>query len=444
MKKTKKTSQAEGLYDLTDLSRDANQRFGFSAKQTLNIMQSLYEHHKVLTYPRTDSRYIGTDIVPTIKERLKACNIGPYKKYIPELLKKPLKTSKAFVDDKKVSDHHAIIPTEQYASLTSFSSDERKIYDMVVARFLAVLSAPAISEQLSVKASINGELFRAKAENIKQLGWRELYEEETQTKDTIKAGNIPVKGKEYPVGTISMTEGTTNPPGRYTEGTLIDQMDKKGLGTVATRADIIDKLFNSYLLEKKGNEIHITSKGKQLLELVPEDLKKAELTADWEKKLTAISKGKQNDQKFMREISDYTQALINDIKTSDGKFRHDNVTRHRCPECGKFLLEVNGKHGKRLVCQDRTCGYKKTISRITNARCPVCHKKMEMVGEGEGQKFVCVCGYKEKLSAFKQRKEKQGSGMSKKEVNRYLKKQQKEAQEPINNAFAEAFSKIKL
>ncbi len=131
----------------------------------------------------------------------------------------------------------------------------------------------------------------------------------------------------------------------------------------ATRADIIDKLFNSYLLEKKGNEIHITSKGKQLLELVPEDLKKAELTADWEKKLTAISKGKQNDQKFMREISDYTQALINDIKTSDGKFRHDNVTRHRCPECGKFLLEVNGKHGKRLVCQDRTCGYKKTISK---------------------------------------------------------------------------------
>ena len=407
-------------------------------------MQSLYEHHKVLTYPRTDSRYLTNDMTDTLKDRIKACQNGSYKKAAATLLRKEIKASSRFINDKKVSDHHAIIPTEQYASLTSFSSDERKIYDIVVARFLAVLSAPAISEQFSVKASINGELFRAKAENIKQLGWRELYEEETQTKDAIKAGNIPVKGKEYPVGTISMTEGTTNPPGRYTEGTLIDQMDKKGLGTVATRADIIDKLFNSYLLEKKGNEIHITSKGKQLLELVPEDLKKAELTADWEKKLTAISKGKQNDQKFMREISDYTQALINDIKTSDGKFRHDNVTRHRCPECGKFLLEVNGKHGKRLVCQDRTCGYKKTISRVTNARCPVCHKKMEMVGEGEGQKFVCVCGYKEKLSAFKQRKEKQGSGMSKKEVNRYLKKQQKEAQAPINNAFAEAFSKIKL
>ena len=441
--KEKKT-YAPGLYDLTTLQREANQRYGYSAKQTLNIMQRLYENHKVLTYPRTDSRYLTNDMTDTLKDRIKACQNGSYKKAAATLLRKEIKASSRFINDKKVSDHHAIIPTEQYASLTSFSSDERKIYDMVVARFLAVLSAPAISEQLSVKANINGELFRAKAENIKQLGWRELYEEETQTKDTIKAGNIPVKGKEYPVGTISMTEGTTNPPGRYTEGTLIDQMDKKGLGTVATRADIIDKLFNSYLLEKKGNEIHITSKGKQLLELVPEDLKKAELTADWEKKLTAISKGKQNDQKFMREISDYTQALINDIKTSDGKFRHDNVTRHRCPECGKFLLEVNGKHGKRLVCQDRICGYKKTISKVTNARCPVCHKKMEMVGEGEGQKFVCVCGYKEKLSAFKQRKEKQGSGMSKKEVNRYLKKQQKEAQEPINNAFAEAFSKIKL
>ena len=442
--KKEKKNYAPELYDLTTLQKEASKRYGFSPKQTLNIMQSLYEHHKVLTYPRTDSRYLTNDMTDTLKDRIKACQNGSYKKAAATLLRKEIKASSRFINDKKVSDHHAIIPTEQYASLTSFSSDERKIYDMVVARFLAVLSAPAISEQLSVKASINGELFRAKAENIKQLGWRELYEEETQTKDTIKAGNIPVKGKEYPVGTISMTEGTTNPPGRYTEGTLIDQMDKKGLGTVATRADIIDKLFNSYLLEKKGNEIYITSKGKQLLELVPEDLKKAELTADWEKKLTAISKGKQNDQKFMREISDYTQTLINDIKTSDGKFRHDNVTRHRCPECGKFLLEVNGKHGKRLVCQDRICGYKKTISKVTNARCHVCHKKMEMVGEGEGQKFVCVCGYKEKLSAFKQRKEKQGSGMSKKEVNRYLKKQQKEAQEPINNAFAEAFSKIKL
>ena len=252
--KKEKKNYAPELYDLTTLQKEASKRYGFSPKQTLNIMQSLYEHHKVLTYPRTDSRYLTNDMTDTLKDRIKACQNGSYKKAAATLLRKEIKASSRFINDKKVSDHHAIIPTEQYASLTSFSSDERKIYDMVVARFLAVLSAPAISEQLSVKASINGELFRAKAENIKQLGWRELYEEETQTKDTIKAGNIPVKEKEYPVGTISMTEGTTNPPGHYTEGTLIDQMDKKGLGTVATRADIIDKLFNSYLLQHEQND----------------------------------------------------------------------------------------------------------------------------------------------------------------------------------------------
>lgn len=125
-------------------------------------MQSLYEHHKVLTYPRTDSRYLTSDMTDTLKDRIKACQNGSYKKAAAALLRKEIKANSRFINDKKVSDHHAIIPTEQYASLTSFSSDERKIYDMVIARFLAVLSAPSVSEQLSVKASINGELFRAK------------------------------------------------------------------------------------------------------------------------------------------------------------------------------------------------------------------------------------------------------------------------------------------
>ena len=217
-----------------------------------------------------------------------------------------------------------------------------------------------------------------------------------------------------------------------------------GLGTVATRADIIEKLFNSFLMEKKGNEIHITSKGKQLLELVPQDLKSPELTADWELRLQAIAKGKESDAHFMNEIEKYTKTLIEEIKTGDGTFRHDNITRTKCPECGKFMLEVNGKHGKILVCQDRECGHRETISRHTNARCPECHKKMDLVGKGDGQRFVCVCGYKEKLSAFEQRKTKEGKGANKRDVNNYLKKQAKEAKEPINNAFAEAFSKLNL
>lgn len=158
-----------------------------------------------------------------------------------------------------------------------------------------------------------------------------------------------------------------------------------GLGTVATRADIIEKLFNSFLMEKKGNEIHITSKGKQLLSLVPPDLKSPELTAQWELRLQAISRGKDSDRKFMGEIQDYTRRLIQQIKDADGTFRHDNLTRHKCPQCGKLMLEVNGKHGRLLVCQDRECGYRETISRRTNARCPVCHKKMELVGKGDAR-----------------------------------------------------------
>ena len=217
-----------------------------------------------------------------------------------------------------------------------------------------------------------------------------------------------------------------------------------GLGTVATRADIIEKLFNSFLMEKKGNEIHITSKGKQLLSLVPPDLKSPELTAQWELRLQAISRGKDSDRKFMGEIQDYTRRLIQQVKDADGTFRHDNLTRHKCPQCGKLMLEVNGKHGRLLVCQDRECGYRETISRRTNARCPVCHKKMELVGKGDAQRFVCSCGHKEKLSAFQERKKKEGKGGNKRDVAAYMRKQAKEAEQPINNAFAEAFRNLDL
>ena len=146
----------------------------------------------------------------------------------------------------------------------------------------------------------------------------------------------------------------------------------------------------------------------------------------------------------MSEIESYTRSLISQIKNSDGTFRHDNLTRHKCPRCGKFMLEVNGKHGKMLVCQDRECGYRETISRRTNARCPVCHKKMELVGKGDAQRFVCSCGHKEKLSAFQERKKKEGKGANKRDVAAYMKKQAKEANAPINNAFAEAFKNLKL
>lgn len=470
-KKLKKTF-APALYDLTALQREANQKFGFSAKQTLNIMQRLYENHKVLTYPRTDSRYLTTDIVPTLKERLKACAVGPYSKIAGRLSMQKLQANKSFVNDSKVSDHHAIIPTEQFVQLDHMSNEERKIYDLVVRRFLAVLSPACEYEETSISGTIGEERFSAKGNFIKSAGWREVYEsgytdgeDEDEEQTTFSQISLPdvQKGETLPVTALTITEGKTKPPACFTEGTLIAAMENPvkylkhkdkdvvktlgetgGLGTVATRADIIEKLFNSFLMEKKGNEIHITSKGKQLLSLVPSDLKSPELTASWEMRLQAIAKGKESDKTFMKEIDNYTKALIQEIKSADGTFRHDNMTRTKCPECGKFMLEVNGKHGKMLVCQDRECGHKETISRHTNARCPVCHKKMDLVGKGDGQRFVCVCGHKEKLSSFEERKKKEGKGASKKDVNHYLRKQAKEAKEPINTAFAEAFSKIQL
>jgi DNA topoisomerase-3 len=214
-----------------------------------------------------------------------------------------------------------------------------------------------------------------------------------------------------------------------------------GLGTVATRADIIEKLFHSFLMEKKGNEILITSKGKQLLELIPEDLKKPELTATWEMELSNIAQAKQQETAFIANIQKYAEDLIQEIKQSSNSFHHDNLTSTKCPRCGKRMLAVNGKNARLLICQDRECGYRETIAKLSNARCPNCHKKMELIKKGEEETFICSCGYKERLSAFKARREKEGAGVNKKDVQKYLKTQK---EEPVNTAFADAFSKLKL
>lgn len=465
--KVPKKSYAPLLYDLTELQRDANKRFDFSAKETLNIMQRLYENHKVLTYPRTDSRYLTSDIVDTLKERLKAISIGPYKKTAAGLANQTFPKKASFVNDSKVSDHHAIIPTEQFVQMENMSFEERKIYDLVVKRFLAVLSPAYEYEQTTITAEIKGEAFLARGQIVKNLGWRQIYQDgwEEEEEDSLKGQTLPgvSKGDRIKGLTLSITEGKTKPPSPFNEATLLsamenpvkymDSRDKEqikmlgetgGLGTVATRADIIEKLFNSFLLEKKGKEIHLTSKAKQLLELVPQDLKKPELTADWEMRLSKIAKGNLKREDFMSDIRSYTQSLIQEIKTGQGVFRYDNLTNKKCPECGRRLLIVNGKNSRKLVCQDRECGYRETIARVTNARCPVCHKKMELIGSNEKQQFVCACGHKERLSAFEERRKKEGGGVSKKDVAKYMAKQKKEANEPVNNALANALANIKL
>lgn len=460
--KTEKKVYAPGLYDLTELQRDANRMFGFSAKETLSIMQKLYEHHKVLTYPRTDSRYISTDIVETLPERLKAVAIGPYRAVANQLLKGKLVTNKSFVDDKKVSDHHAIIPTEQTALLTDLSDKERKIFDLVVKRFLAVLSKPFVYEQTTLTAKIGSETFVAKGKRVLSLGFKEIYSHQDEEADDHQ--NLPLveAGTILPILKIIQTSGRTQPPAYFNEATLLSAMENParfmngassdvvktlnetgGLGTVATRADIIEKLFNSFMIEKKGQEIHLTSKGRQLLDLAPADLKSPELTGQWEQKLSDIASGKLKRQSFVNQMREYATTVVQEIKGSDAKYKHDNLTTTKCPECGKPMLAVNGKRGKMLVCQDRECGTRKTISQITNSRCPNCHKKLELRGEGENRMFACVCGHREKLSTYNKRKQEQKKQGSKRDVQKYLREQEKNS-EPMNSALADALANLKL
>lgn len=470
VKRTPKKTMAPLLYDLTELQRDASKRYDYSAKETLNIMQRLYENHKVLTYPRTDSRYLSADIVSTLKERLKACSVGPYRSLAGKLVNQPIPAKPFYVDNSKVSDHHAIIPTEQFVDLSHMTIDERRIYDLVVRRFLAVMYPAYEYEQTSIVAEIGGESFVAHGNIVKNDGWKVVYENgnealEDSEESEDKSQKLPElkEGDKISGLVFAMTEGKTKPPAHFNEATLLSAMENPvaymeskdkamvktlgetgGLGTVATRADIIEKLFSSFLLEKKGKDILLTSKAKQLLELVPEDLKKPELTAEWEMKLSQIAKGGLKRDAFMKDIRVYSEELIEQIKGGEGKFRHDNLTNKKCPECGKLMLLVKGKNNEMMVCQDRECGHRETISRTSNARCPVCHKKLELRGKGDGQIFVCKCGYKEKLSTFQERRKKEGKGVSKRDVAKYMNQQRKEAEEPVNNAFAQALAGLKF
>ena len=232
-------------------------------------------------------------------------------------------------------------------------------------------------------------------------------------------------------------------PGKFIDNeALREALDRtSGLGTPATRADIIEKLFNTFYIEKKGKDIFPTAKGIQLIDLAPSELRSAELTAKWEQQLYDISKGKANSTAFMNHIRTHAGKLVSAVVASTEAYKHDNMTRTRCPECGKFLLEVNGKKGKMLICPDRECGYRKGVAQLSNARCPECHKRMELRGEGEGRLFTCSCGFREKLSSFSKRMEERTESSDKRTVQKFMQQQKKE--EPINNAMADALAKWK-
>lgn len=454
-----KKSMAKPLYDLTTLQREANQMFGFSAKRTLDIIQGLYEFHKVVTYPRTDSKYLTSDMVPTLKERVVASdvfNISATKNINFSTI-----NTKGFVNNQKVTDHHAIIPTEVKCNLSRLDIDEQKIYKLIVQRFLSVLLPIHTYYEKTITAINNSNEFILKGIEVKNNGWKAVYERQYDIDfeadlldfefNELNSFNL---NEKFNISDVNIHTNFTKAPKAFTEGTLLAAMedpsryvdnenDKKvlrqtgGIGTVATRADIIDKLLNSQVIERNNNNtLNITNKGRQLLEVAPIKLKSPVLTAKWESDLKRIEQNKFKKDKFIKEIVDFTKTTIYDIKSNFYEFKHDNLTKQKCSKCGAFMLYGKSKNGLALTCSDPSCNHKEYVNIPRRNQCPTCMKKLEITGTTfEKSALTCSgCGYRKSVSAMFQEQGDTRSA-SKNEVRKLLKQQKKDNEIVNDNPF---------
>lgn len=388
VKKSKKKQPPPFLYDLTGLQRDANSRFGMTAADTLAVLQTLYEKRKVVTYPRTDSRYLSDDIFPTIEKRLAALP-GDYEPYLEHLRHNRPKKEKRIFNDAKVSDHHAIIPTEKkVADISAWPINEQHVYDLVVRRFLAAFypDHEYLSTQIVLKAG--DDSLKAGGKVVTAEGWRALYPKKGQSEEKKTDGeseddeneqNLPElkKGDQRTIVKADLLTKKTRPPSAYTESTLLqametagrlvedeelrDAMKDCGLGTPATRAEIIEKLIRVGYMERDKKKLVPTPKGIHLIYLAESDIKSPELTGNWEKRLADISRGKDSSADFMQAITDFVQNVVGKIKQARGVLRQSfagsQPSRHNqtvpvisrpvfgtCPACGKGQI-IEGKKG---------------------------------------------------------------------------------------------------
>ncbi|WP_433957439.1 DNA topoisomerase III [Cytobacillus horneckiae] len=390
-------------YDLTELQRDANKRFGFSAKKTSNVLQKLYEQHKLVTYPRTDSRYLTKDMEGTMAERLHGIASAYKDEVKPALMNKGKVLAKRVFNNEKVTDHHAIIPTEERVHLSDLSADERKLYDIIVKRFLSLFYEPYKYETIHAVINVNKETFIARETAVIDMGFKKITGN-TEEKSKNQLASLQ-HGKNFTVQSVDAENKLTEAPSRYTEADILQQMEKFDLGTPATRAEIIERLLATEVLERQNGRLHSTQKGKQLMDLVNDDLKSPELTAKWEKELEQIARGKADAKVFLKNIRQQTKQLVSEVKRSDKSYKAHNLTGSKCPECGSFLKERNTKDGKVLVCSSMECNFRKRKDpKLSNRRCPQCHKKMEMHNGKAGVYFQCrPCNVVEKATDKKKK-----------------------------------------
>lgn len=413
-------------YDLTEIQREANAKYQYSAKKTLSLIQSLYETHKVVSYPRTDSRYLTSDLEDTMTERLRC--VASFNSDAKQLT---TVQQRAVFNDQKVTDHYALIPTEQRPRFEKMSSDETKIYRMIVERFLMLFAQPKISEIVKANIQVGKHQFKIQTERIVQAGWQFDVKAEQQRL-------ILHEGASFTPRFI-INQKMTKAPKLITEGELLAQMNQFNLGTPATRAEIIEKLVRTEMMERRGSILSVTPKGRQLLQLVNPSLVSPELTAKWEQSLEQIATGRLTAADFISSIETDTRQLVSEVKQANIKYHDYSLTTKICPKCGNHLRERNTRDGKIYVCSNPECDYRRRKDpKVANHRCPQCHRKMEIIDGKNGTFFRCKYdGTTEKMMDKKARKKK----MSKHETKQLMKKINQD-DEPVESPLAAALKQF--